>query len=590
MSYLEQLDGALARIDQLRRPSQQAVSDAAKQMTPPEVLRVKNRAIAYSERHRGQWFRPEYDFDEIQIAQDTDSYMFRAIMKKVNRVITAGVGFTGSNPEAVEYIEMRLEAMSWATQKPWEFLLIDAFHDLFRYSNHMWVKKRSKQLSPGRVRTDINGTEIEPVAGYFVLPFETLEFKTKANGEYKKILQKMPDGKKKEFFPRDVVHFYTNKKPGFTVGTPEMFPALDDIALLRRIEENIEDLIEANLFPVFHYKVGSDQFPERYGPDGTKETDVVKSTIEYMPAGGIYVSDHRHEITAIGSEGRALRIDFYVSHFKNRALAAVGTSAVDMGEGGSANRSTASTMSKGMLMDVEAMTVIVKRFFEFYVINELLIEGGFNPLKKEDKVFMKFGVIDKEERRADENQQIQLFHGNLRTMQEVRSALGDRPYTDEDYEDSHFKRFEEPGALAKALGAGSAAGYTLAAHPASSVSQEAISHEEKFAKEQSKEAAKVKQAAGGNSKSKSASSQSANKSKPANQHGSRSSAKTTKDIEVADSRGVIHTITCDFEVDPANIPSWREAVLTRLDSMGNDTISFKAIARTMAWRLKGTSS
>jgi len=588
MSFADSFDKLLSKLDAKQTRTRDASRTTQAKMKPAGIVKVGDRTIAYSERHRGQFFRPEYDFDEIQIAQDTDSYLFRAIQKKVNRVICAGMSFTGSNEETVLYVENRLKAMGWATQRPWEQLVWDTVHDMFRYSNCMWAKKRSSQLSPGRVRKDINGVDIEPVAGYFVLPFETLEFKTKANGEFKKVMQKMPNGEKKQFFPRDLIHFYTNKKPGFTVGTPEMFPALDDIALLRRIEENIEDLIEANLFPVFHYKVGNDQYPERYGPDGIKESDVVKKTIEYMPAGGIYVSDHRHEIKAVGSEGRALRIDFYMSHFKNRALAAMGTSAVDMGEGGSANRSTASTMSKAMLMDIEAMTCIMKQFLEFYVVSELLIEGGYNPLDPEQMVHVKFGVIDKDDRRADENQQIQLFHGNLRTMPEVREALGDRPFVDEDLENTHFKMFEEPLALLKGMSTGSAAGQTLAAHPSSSVSAEAVSHEEKYAETQAKAQAQAKQAgspAGG--KSAAANKTSTNKAKPANQHGTRTSAKTNKDLEVYDSYGRIYVVTCDFHADPASISAWNQQVLARWEEVGTDSIDFGIFAQTMLWRLRG---
>lgn len=581
-----------------RAPTVREISDAKQAMTPPAPTRVSDRTFSYSQRHRGQWFRPEYDFDEIQIAQDTDSYMFRATQKKVNRVICAGMSFVGADEEAVTYIRQRMQYQAIATGNPYEQLIWDTFHDLFRFSNCMWAKKRDRERSMGKVRTDTSGVEIDPVAGYFILPFETLEFKTKANGEFKKLMQKMPDGRSKEFNPKDVVHFYANKKPGFTVGTPELFPALDDIALLRRIEENVEDLIEANLFPVFHYKVGNDNFPERYSPDGVKESDVVKSAIEYMPAGGIYVSDHRHEITAVGSEGRALRIDFYVNHFKNRALAALGTSAVDMGEGGSANRSTASTMSKGMMLDVEAMTRIVKQFLEFHVITELLLEGGFNPLDPDQMVHVQFGIIDKDDRRADENQQIQMLHGNLRTLSEVRAALGHRPFTDEDYEDTYFKRFEEPVALLKGIGPGSAATQTLAEHPASNISPEAAKKEQQYAEKQATSAAKAKAVQGRpstSSRSKSASSISASRSRPANQHGIRASAKTNRDAEeineltiaIQDSSGVIHSIACDFDVDSDIVSAWKDEVLARWEQLDNDTIGLETLMRTMSWRLKG---
>ena len=54
------------------------------------IKKASNRGFSYTERHRGQWFRPEYDLGEIQIAQDTDGYLFRSHAKKLNRFLTAG--------------------------------------------------------------------------------------------------------------------------------------------------------------------------------------------------------------------------------------------------------------------------------------------------------------------------------------------------------------------------------------------------------------------------------------------------------------------------------------------------------------------
>ena len=569
------------------RPRAPSIFDATKTMSPPLPVRVEPKSISYTARHRGTWFKPEYDFEEIQVAQDTDSYIFRAIQKKVNKVVVAGFDFVGNNAESVKYIQRRAAEISYSTNIPFDHLIWATYHDLFRFSNCMWVKVRDVDASSGDPVEIQENTIVPPVAGYFILPFETLEFKTKVNGELKKVLQRT-DQREREWSPRDVVHFYVNRKPGFLVGTPEILPALDDIALLRRIEENVEDLIETNLFPVFHYKVGSDQHPERYGPDGTKETDVVRKTIQYMPAGGIYVSDHRHVIEAIGSEGRALRIDAYLSYFKSRALAGLGTSSLDMGEGDTANKSTASTMSKGMLMDIEAMTKIVKSFIEFYVISELLIEGGFNPLDPEEMVYIKFGVIDKDERRADENQQIQLFHGNLRTVDEVRKSLGDSPWTEEQTERSHYKMYEEPLALLKVMAPGSAASDTLAEHPSSSITPQAVGKEKKFAEQTLNKQLQAKKAQGRpttSSKSGSARSASSNKSRPSNQYGTRSSPKTNKDLTLRDSEGSEITITCDFEPDADKVAEWEAVVYSQHKTFGG-SISLETIARTTLWRLR----
>lgn len=423
--------------------------------TPSQVggNKVSGRGLAYSDRHRGQWFRPEYDLDEIQIAQDTDGYIYKAIQLKVNRFMLSGWEFVGLNDQTLKYIKNRIIEIEALSGQPFELLLSQTAQDLVRYSNCMWVKVRNSDVSSGRTRTTPTGKELQPVAGYFILPFETLQFKLKTNGEIKKILQKMPGtATTREFAPEDVIHFYTNKKPGFAMGTPELLPVVGDVALLRSIEESIEELIDSTLHPVFHWKVGNDNLPERVGPDGVKETDVVRKTIEYMPAGGMFVSDHRHEIAAVGSEGRALRIEGYLDYFKKRVFAGLGVSSVDMGEGDTANRATAQTLSKRAIQDIEALQLNVKIFIDNFVIKELLLEGGYGleAYEKENRVSISFGPVDKEQQSKLENQTIQLFLNKLITEPEARERLGEKPLSDSDRELTYFNLYEKPLAESKA--------------------------------------------------------------------------------------------------------------------------------------------
>ena len=418
-------------------------------ISKPGFKKISDRTLSYTERHRGIWFKPEYNLAEIQIAQDTDSFLYRALKRKTNRLIVSGWEITGENPDVVKYIKRRIKEIEYVSQKPWDILIAETAHDLFRFSNCMWVKSRNNFASSGKVRK-VPGleVEVEPVAGYFILPFETLAFKTKRNGEIKKVRQETPSGEWKEFFPRDIIHFYDNKKPGFAMGTPDTLTVLDDITLLRRLEENVESLIESNLYPLFHYQVGSDVYPERYSPDGLKETDIVKQTVEYMPAGGVYVSDHRHKITAIGSQGKALAIQDYLEYFKKRIFTGLGVSGVDMGEGDTANRSTANALSKSAIQDVEAMQKLLKTFLEFNVFSELLLEGGYDPLEDENKVEIRFGVVDVEIKSKEENQSVQLYTNNLISLNEARVRLGLRPEINE--EQTFYERHTYPLAELKA--------------------------------------------------------------------------------------------------------------------------------------------
>jgi hypothetical protein len=422
---------------------------------PSVIKKVKDRGISYAERHRGSWYKPEYDLEEISIAQDTDSYIYRALKKKNNRFLISGCEIVGFNEEYVNYVKRRVSEIETAQNKPFYILLTETAFDLDRYSNCMWVKARDPEVSSGKKRTLYTGKEIDPVAAYFILPFETLYFKSKMNGEIKKVLQETPSGETKEFFPEDLIHFYDNKKPGFTMGTPALLPVLQDVSLLRRLEENVEELIESNLFPLFHYTVGTDEYPERYSPDGYKETEIVRKSIDYMPAGGVYVSDHRHKISAIGSQGKALQIESYLDYFKKRVFSGLGVSSVDMGESDTANRATANVLSKSAIQDVEALQEIIRNFVEFYVFKELLLEGGYefdlhDPMKK---VSIKFGSVDKEQQIKIENQATQLFNNNLLTKNEARKRIGEKPFSQEDELQTNFELHQKPLALLKFPGA-----------------------------------------------------------------------------------------------------------------------------------------
>lgn len=497
----------------------------AEKLSGVKVKKISGRSMSYADRHRGNWFRPEYDLTEIQIAQDTDSFLYKAIQKKVERFVLAGWEFVGNDIEVLNYLKRRLKEIELVSGQPFDLLMSSLAHDLIRYSNHAWVKVRNEDASSAKKRT-VNGKELDPVAGYFILPFETLWFKVKKNGEIKKIMQEQPNtGQWKEFAPEDVVHFYTNKKPGFTMGTPELLPVLEDIALLRRLEESIETMIDSNLHPLFHYTVGNDNMPERYSPEGIKESDLVRQEIEYMPSGGIFVSDHRHKIAAIGSEGKALKIEEYLAYFKKRVYAGLGVSPMDMGEADSANRSTANTLSKIAIQSIEALQRYIKVFIETYVVSELLLEGGYGEalINPEKMVSIKFGSVDKEEKAKEENQTIQLWLNNLISEKEARKRLGEQPVSEEIRDGTNYKLYQEPLALLKGMGPFSAASEALVSSPASSISEKGVAKEEAKA-EMAKKVAGAKLQ--GN---KGAENLSNNISRPENQQGVRSSPKFNND-------------------------------------------------------------
>lgn len=297
----------------------------------------KDRTLGFREEGRDQFTAPEYDFAEIITIEDTEAYFARSIDKKSGLMFKEGYSVVSRNEEVQAYMDRRMAEVAFAQQKPMEILLKETGRDLVRFSNAMWLVVRNKKASSGRIRTPMTvngpGKPIEPIAAFFILPMDTIEFKRDDAGKITKVRQVLPDGRIKDFAASDIIHFYINKKTGWSVGTPSIIPVIDDIRTLRRIEENIDLLVYQNLFPLFQYKVGTEDRPVQTFPDGTSEIDVVRAEISYMPPEGVIVTPERHEIQMIGSEGRALRAESYLAHFKTRVLSGLSMSSVDVGEG-----------------------------------------------------------------------------------------------------------------------------------------------------------------------------------------------------------------------------------------------------------------
>ncbi len=310
-----------------------AIPEAKK---PANIAPVKSSVLSYASINgrRGEFNECEYDLPLINRIIDTDSYCHQAFLKKTGLMFKEGFEFVGPNPKTIQYIKLRFDQIARATGIPNAELLRAIGNSLVSKANAFLVKVRKESASGGRTRNASGSArELEPIAGYFIAPAETMQYEADKMGRVTKWKQELPDGNYLFFKPEDVVHIYFNKKEGFVFGTPTITPVVDDIRSLRKIEENIELLVYQHLFPLFHYKIGSDQFPATIDEQGNDEIEVARTEIRSMPSEGGVVTSHRHEIQLIGAENRSLRAEGYLDHFKKRVFSGLGISAVDMGEG-----------------------------------------------------------------------------------------------------------------------------------------------------------------------------------------------------------------------------------------------------------------
>lgn len=379
--------------------------------------------------HRGNFVEPEYNLADVGRLEDTDSYVRQAFDKKVALMFKEGYAIAGRNDQVVKYVEARLEQISQASGIPFEKFMRDLGSALVRKNNAIFLKVRKLKASGGSRRKLLTGTIVDPVAGYFTIAPETMRPKL-IKGKIVAWKQIMPDGTESdEMQPIDVVHIPYQVKDGFLFATPGIIPVIDDLRALRKLEENTELLVYQHLFPLLHYVVGTKDRPATIGPDGVDEIDRAREQIELMPAEGGIVTSERHEIKLIGAEGRALRVETYIEHWKKRVFAGLGVSAVDFGEGETANRATSDNMSRNLVDSVKDIQKVLALYINKFVIDELLAESTFGAevFKPEHRCQLIFKEIDIDAQVKKENHNADLFTKNVLGLNETRARIGAEP-------------------------------------------------------------------------------------------------------------------------------------------------------------------
>lgn len=334
----------------------------------PKKSIIKRIGLAFTSGSGGRdTFEPPagFDFDEIEKAYNTEAYVRQAMDKYIDLMFKSGWDIVGKNQNSVDYIRLRLAAIADATHIPTKQLLIDIAEDMVVYHNVFIVKARMKggsySLPPGITATGVGNSE--PVVGYFPLPVNTIQIARDSNGTIKKYKQEIGGADKPiEIKPEDMVHVYIDKPKGRAFGVPFLWAALDDIKLLRQIEELVARLIYKDIFPLYQYQVGLAQ----EGFEATdEEIEFVREQIAELTLDGGIVVPERHNISVIGSQGKALDAYQYLKYFEQRVFTGLGISETMMG--------------RGDCYDEETQTLTDEGWKYYYEVTEGNLIATYNP-------------------------------------------------------------------------------------------------------------------------------------------------------------------------------------------------------------------
>lgn len=358
---------------------------------------------------------------------NTDSYIRQGVDKYIDQIFKEGFEFYGKNTEVVKYLKMRLAYIAEVTNTPTEQFLIDIADDIVKYANCIIVKARAtddNSLPPGMKLTGFNGNKA--IAGYYCLNASTFKVKRDKTGAILSWQQEIEGADKPvKFAPEDVVHIYYKRDKGNAFGTSFLIPALDDVRVLRQAEENVLNMMYRNIDPFYHVAVGDKDMP------GTPiEVIEVQDNINNMNIEGGIATTNRVVIKPVASD-QVINAEPYLRYLGNRVFSGLGVPATMLGRNDTGNRSTANNRFDEFDDRVEAFETVIEMFFNMFIINELLLEGGYDPyLNKDHQVEFIFKASNLNRKIKSDVDAIYKYEHNAITEDEMRFTLGRDPITD----------------------------------------------------------------------------------------------------------------------------------------------------------------
>ena len=413
-----------------RTPPEQPVQEITMQEEAFEIKKqpttfisansIKNfmvKAVGFISAYSNRVFtRPEYNLQEIRDASEADSYVKISLSKYSYLIYKAGWNFRSENQSAVDYLYQRWKVMSYCTGVPMDILMQGVADDLVRYSNAFLLKSRVDKIPGIKAQPVYENGQV--VGGYTRIDPCSIKIKRDKHGNILKYEQGR-GGNKKQFKPEDVIHFYLDKDANNAYGTPRIIAALEDVKLLRKIEGNATALIYRFAMPLYHWKIG---YPEPGFQATDAEIAKAKREIEQSSLDGVFITNEKTEIKAIGSEGNAINMQPYLDYFENRVFSALGVSAAQMGRGGA--KQDADSMEQQVHDTVKYIQRMMAEFIENKILIELLLEGGFNPFAPDCDVQYEFEEISLETRIKKENHELNKYQSNAITFTETRRRMG----------------------------------------------------------------------------------------------------------------------------------------------------------------------
>jgi hypothetical protein len=324
--------------------------------------------------------------------------------------------------------------MEMAMRRPFIDFLTEVADHLIKFSNVFIVKARGdmSEYFPQKLNPVNAG---QPIVGYYLIPTEQVRILRDKFNRPKAYQQQTdpttygPTDKDPVWTAERVIHLHFDRKTGRAFGTPFMSSVLDDVIALRQLEEDIQNLVHRELFPLYKYKIGTAEQPAE-----PEEIEDAAFQVENMRSEGGLILPYRHDVEVIGANNASLDAANYLNHFKERVAIGLGVAPHHLGMMmGGGNRSMTDRLDTALYDKVKQYQKHLSEMIRVHIFNELLFEGGFDPIVNpmdsdiSDRCFFKFNEIDVDTQVKKETHIIQKFTNSVITLPEARIQLGIDP-------------------------------------------------------------------------------------------------------------------------------------------------------------------
>lgn len=417
------------------------------QLNPSKVFKVKalglsfNNSISFygvQNKKRANFEEAPFDLVEIIQAIDTDSYLKQGFAKYKELFWKEGWDIISEDPDAVRYLWKRIDLFEEIMKRPFNDFLMEAVDQLVKLGNVFIVEVRAdiRKYFPEKLYPE---SEKETIAGYYIIPTETVRILRDKNSILKAVKQvvtdessiynNVSDVQEPMWSAEEIIHLYWDRKPGRIFGTPFIVSVLDDVKALRQIEEDVQNLIHKEIWPFYKYTIGTET-----KPSSPEELEEAANQIEGMRVDGGLILPERHNVEIIGAESKAMDVSKYLEKFTNRVITGLGLSPHHLGlmsEGG--NRSVTDRLDAGLYDKIKVIQAYVEDMIRTTIFNRLLKEGGFDPSESpsgegtSSRCYMKFREIDIDTQIKKETHLLNKFQNNAISLAELRVELGRSP-------------------------------------------------------------------------------------------------------------------------------------------------------------------